>query len=150
MDFYIGPDPGPRSCLRLLSKEVLLSGERAVLCRAKHPLADATSLKELRDAEWITTSITPKAENEIGDLFKRYRLPEPTLALQSQSALTLLTCLTNSDLLAMAPAQWTDSPIASRLLTTIPVKEELSARADHRRHAVGCPARARRNAFCST
>jgi DNA-binding transcriptional LysR family regulator len=81
----------------------------------------------LRDAEWITTSITPKAENEIGDLFKRYRLPEPTLALQSQSALTLLTCLTNSDLLAMAPAQWTDSPIANRLLTTIPVQEGLSA-----------------------
>ena len=110
-----------------LQKEVLFSGERAVLCRARHPLANATSLKELRDAEWITTSITPKAENEIGDLFKRYRLPEPTLALQSQSALTLLTCLTNSDLLAMAPAQWTDSPIANRLLTTIPVKEELSA-----------------------
>jgi DNA-binding transcriptional LysR family regulator len=98
-----------------------------VLCRAKHPLAGATSLKQLCDAEWITTSITPNAENEIGDLFKRHRLPEPTLVLQSQSALTLLTCLTNSDLLAMAPSHWTDSPIASRLLTTIPVKEELSA-----------------------
>jgi DNA-binding transcriptional LysR family regulator len=126
VDFYIGPDPG----LKLpaaLQREVLLTGERAVLCRTKHPLAHATSLKELRHAEWITTSITPKAENEIGDLFRRYRLPEPLLALQSQSALTLLTCLTNSDLLAMAPAQWTDTPIASRLLTTIPVKEELSA-----------------------
>ena len=126
MDFYIGPDPG----LKLppgLQKELLFSGERAVLCRAKHPLANATSLKELRHAEWITTSITPKAENEIGDLFKRYRLPEPTLALQSQSALTLLTCLMSSDLLAMAPAQWKDSPIANRLLTTIPVKEQLSA-----------------------
>jgi LysR family transcriptional regulator of abg operon len=126
VDFYIGPDPG----LKLPSavqKEFLFSGERAVLCRAKHPLANATSLKELRHAEWITTSITPKAENEIGDLFKRYRLPEPTLALQSQSALTLVTCLTSSDLLAMAPAQWKDSPIANRLLTTIPVKEQLSA-----------------------
>ena len=126
VDFYIGPDPGLK-LPAVLRKEVLLSGERAVLCRARHPLANATSLKQLRDAEWITTSITPKAENEIGDLFKRYRLPEPTLALQSQSALTLLTCLTNSDLLAMAPAQWTASPIANRLLTTIPVKEELSA-----------------------
>jgi LysR family transcriptional regulator of abg operon len=126
VDFYVGPDPG----LKLpaaLQKEILLPGERAVLCRARHPLANATSLKELRHAEWVTTSITPKAENEIGDLFKRYRLPEPTLALRSQSALTLLTCLTNSDLLAMAPPQWTQSPIAGRLLTTIPVREELSA-----------------------
>jgi LysR family transcriptional regulator, regulator of abg operon len=46
--------------------------------------------------------------------------------LQSQSALTLLTCLTNSDLLAMAPEQWVNSPIAAQLLRTIPVKEDLS------------------------
>ena len=113
---YIGPDPG----LRLppgLNGEVLLAGRRAVLCRSKHPLAHAVSLKELQDAEWITTSITPKAENEIGDLFRRHGLREPTLALQSQSALTLFTCLANSDLLAMAPAQWMDSPFANRILT---------------------------------
>ena len=105
----------------------MLSGERAVLCRLRHPLANATSLKQLQDAQWITTSITPRAENEIGDLFKAYGLPDPALAMQCQSALTLLTCLTNTDLLAMAPAQWTASPIANRLLTTIPVEEELSA-----------------------
>jgi LysR family transcriptional regulator of abg operon len=125
VDFYIGPDPG----LRLpatLKKETLFSAGRAVLCRVKHPLANAKSLKELHDAEWITTSITPKAESEIGDVFKRHHLPEPKLVLQSQSALTLLTCLTNSDLLAMAPAQWVDSPIAAQLLRTIPVKEKLS------------------------
>jgi LysR family transcriptional regulator of abg operon len=126
VDFYIGPDPG-LPLPSVLQKETLLTRERAVLCRIKHPLAGATSLDQLRDAEWITTSITPKAENEIGDLFKRYGLPEPTLVLQSQSALTLLTCLANSDLLAMAPAEWTASPIANRILTTIQVKEELSA-----------------------
>jgi LysR family transcriptional regulator, regulator of abg operon len=126
VDFYIGPDPGLRFPATL-KKETLLSSKRAVLCRMKHPLAGATSLKELREAEWITTSITPKAENEIGDVFKCYRLPEPKLVLQSQSALTLLTCLTNSDLLAMAPPQWVDSPIAHQLLRTIAVTEELSA-----------------------
>jgi len=126
IDFYIGPDPG----LRLpsaLQKETLMSGGRAVLCRAGHPLVKSTSLKQLAGAEWITTSITLRAESEIGDLFKRYKLPEPTLVLQSQSALTLLTCLANSDLLAMAPPQWVDSPFATRVLSTIPVREELSA-----------------------
>jgi LysR family transcriptional regulator, regulator of abg operon len=126
VDFYIGPDPG-LALPAVLHSEVLFSGRRAVLCRSRHPLANATSLEELQDAEWITTSITPKAENEIGDLFKRYGLREPTLALQSQSALTLLTCLANSDLLAMAPTQWMDSPFANRILTTIEVREELSA-----------------------
>lgn len=126
IDFFIGPDPG----LRLpptLRKEVLAPGERAVLCRAGHPLAGATSLTQLQKAEWITTSITPKAENEIGDLFRRHRLAPPTLALQCQSALTLVTCLTNSDLLAMAPPHWIESPIAGRLLRKIPVREELAA-----------------------
>src|ERR1700722_19149603 len=126
VDFYVGPDPG-LSLRPVLHKEHLLTGRRAVLCRPKQPLANARSLEDLITAEWITTSITPKAENEIGDLFKRHGLPEPTLALRSQSALTLLTCLANSDLLAMAPAEWTVSPIANRLLTTIRVKEELSA-----------------------
>jgi LysR family transcriptional regulator, regulator of abg operon len=126
VDFYVGPDPG-LALPPVLDKEVLLSGRRAVLCRANHPLAKASSLKALASAEWITTSITPKAENEIGDLFKRHGLPEPTLALQSQSALTLLTCLASSDLLAMAPTQWLDSPFANKVLTTIPVREELSA-----------------------
>ena len=143
VDFYIGPDPGLK-LPAVLQKEVLLSGERAVLCRARHPLASATSLKELRDAEWITTSITPKAENEIGDLFKRYRLPEPKLALQCQSALTLLTCLTNSDLLAMAPAQWTDSPIARPPADDDPGQGGIVGAADHRGHAVRRPAGARR------
>jgi LysR family transcriptional regulator of abg operon len=126
VDFYVGPDPG-LNLPRALHKKILLEGRRAVLCRSKHPLANATSLKDLINAEWITTSITPKAEKELGELFKRYGLPEPTLAMRSQSALTLLTCLAHSDLLAMAPAQWTMSPFANRVLTAIKVKEELSA-----------------------
>ncbi|MGA8321360.1 MAG: LysR substrate-binding domain-containing protein [Xanthobacteraceae bacterium] len=126
VDFYIGPDPG-LALPPVLHGEVLFSGRRAVLCRGDHPLVKASSLKALVGAEWITTSITRKAENEIGDLFKRYGLPEPILSLQSQSALTLLTCLANSDLLAMAPTQWLESPFANRVLTTIPVREELSA-----------------------
>ena len=126
VDLYVGPDPGLTLPLTL-QKEQLFAGRRAVLCRMGHPLARATSLKELVSAEWITTSITPKAESELGDLFKQHALPPPLLALRSQSSLTLLTCLANSDLLAMVPAQWVDSPFANRVLTAIPVKEELRA-----------------------
>jgi DNA-binding transcriptional LysR family regulator len=124
-DFYIGPD-ADLNLPPALHKETLLTGRRTVLCRINHPLIGATSLKQLVDAEWITTSITAKAENELGDLFKRHGLPAPNLALQCQSALTLLTCLANSDLLAMAPSQWTES-FANHIVTTIPVKEDLSA-----------------------
>ena len=126
VDFAIGPDPGLR-LPAILRKEMLLQNRRAVICRTKHPLLRARSLRELVDAEWISTSITPRAENEIGDVFRFYGLPEPKLALRSQSALTLLTCLAHSDLLAMAPTQWLESALANRLLTTINVKEELAA-----------------------
>jgi LysR family transcriptional regulator, regulator of abg operon len=126
VDFYVGPDPGLR-LPRTLRKKALFAGRRAVLCRLKHPLARAISLKELVGAEWITTSITPKAEKELGALFKHHGLAAPKLVLRSQSALTLLTCLAHSDLLAMAPAQWTLTPFANRILTAIPVAEELSA-----------------------
>lgn len=126
VDLYVGPDPGLALPLTL-QKELLFAGRRTVLCRIGHPLAQARSLSELVNAEWITTSITPRAENELGDLFKLHALPPPLLALRSQSSLTLLTCLANSDLLAMVPAQWLDSPFAERVLTAIPVKEELRA-----------------------
>ena len=125
VDFYVGPDPGLKlpSALR---KEPMLSGDRAVLCRTGHPLAKSTSLNQLVGAEWITTSITLKAESELGDLFKRHKLAKPTLAMQTQSALTLLTCLANSDLLAMAPTQWVESPFANHVITTIQIREELT------------------------
>jgi LysR family transcriptional regulator, regulator of abg operon len=88
-------------------------------------LAESTSLKELAEAGWVTTSITAQAENELGGLFERYQLPKPHLAVQVQSALTLLTCLANSDLLAMAPTQWVDSPFTTQIIRKIEIKEEL-------------------------
>ena len=136
IDFYIGPDPGLR-LPPVLHKEILLTGKRAVLCRTSHPLIGATSLKELVDAEWISTSITPKAENEIGDLFKRNGLRKPTLALQSQSALTLLTCLEHSDLLAMAPTQWMEFGADQSHSDDDQRQGRARRAADHRHHPIG-------------
>ena len=53
VDFYIGPDPGLRFPAAL-KKETLLTSKRAVLCRMKHPLAGATSLKGLRARQSVS------------------------------------------------------------------------------------------------
>lgn len=98
-----------------------------MICRVGHPLAAATSLAGLCDAGWATTSITIEAGDEIGALFTQHGLPPPKLALRSQSALTLITCLLHSDILAMVPVQWTEFSLTRDLLTTIAVKEELAA-----------------------
>ena len=126
VDFYVGVDPG-RKVAPGLKRELISANRRTVLCRCNHPMAAATTLAQLCEAEWATTSITAKADDEIGATFKRYGLPQPRTVLRSQSALTLMTCLLNSDLLAMVPVQWNEAPLTRGLLTTIPVVEELSA-----------------------
>ncbi len=126
VDFYIGPDPAG-TLPPGLSRAVLGASRRTVLCRVGHPLATATSLRELGGARWATTSITAAARDEMGVLFERHGLPPPQLAFRSQSALTLITCLSHSDLLAMAPVQWSAFPLTRSVLTTIPVREELAA-----------------------
>lgn len=126
VDFYIGPDGGAQPVPQL-SREVLFHNRRIVLCRAGHPLAAATSLRELVGQDWVTTSITADAGDEINAFFARHGLPPPRLAVRSQSALTLLTCLANSDLLAMVPAQWERFEMTGKALITIKVEEELTA-----------------------
>lgn len=126
VDFYIGPDGGAQPVPQL-SREVLFHNRRIVLCRAGHPLATATSLRELVGQDWVTTSITADASDEINAFFARYSLQPPRLAVRSQSALTLLTCLANSDLLAMVPAQWERFEMTGKALTTIKVEEKLTA-----------------------
>ena len=126
VDFYAGPDPGNKLAPELAS-EILFQNRRTVLCRTSHPLAKATSLRQLSEAHWISNSITWEAEDEIGILFRQLALPPPRIALRSQSALTLMTCLSHSDLLGMVPVQWSAFALTRGLLTTISVTEELAA-----------------------
>ena len=126
VDFYIGVDPG-RKVAPELSRELVSANRRAVLCRSGHPLASVTSLAQLCKAEWATTSITAEAGDELGAIFKQHKLPPPNLVLRSQSALTLMTCLLHSDLLAMVPVQWNEAALTHGLLTTVPIAEELLA-----------------------
>ena len=126
VDFYIGPAAGSEPVSEL-TEEVLFTNRRVVLCRARHPLAGATSLRDLVDADWVTTSITLDARDEIGILFEQNGLPPPRLAVRCQSALTLMTCLAHSDLLAMVPVQWSEFALTRDVLKTIGVVEELAA-----------------------
>jgi DNA-binding transcriptional LysR family regulator len=126
IDFYIGPEP-ERSLPDGLTQQKLFDNTRTVLARRGHALAGAKSLRELADAEWASTSITHRAEEELRELFSSHGLPPPRLTLQSQSALTLIVCLANSDLLTMVPKQWTRFPIIEGTLVPIAVREKLPA-----------------------
>ena len=126
LDCYIGPPPGAPAETGLVV-EKLFDNSRVIIGRKGHPLARARSLRDLIGAEWVTTSITRKAEEELGPLFAQHGLPAPKLVMQSHSALTFIVAITSSDLLMMLPVQWITSPLTRDLFQTISVTEPLPA-----------------------
>lgn len=125
IDCYIGPIP--QELPVELTAENLFDNSRVILGRKGHPLALAKSLSELVEAEWITTSITLKAEEELGPLFEQHELPPPRLVMQAHSALTFLVAMAYSDLLMMLPVQWVRFPLWGDALQPINVRELLPA-----------------------
>ena len=125
VDCYIGPAPG--EVAPDLLREKLFDNTRIIVARKGHPLAQAGFLRDLVGAEWITTSITQIAEEELGPLFASNGLPAPKLVLQAHSTLTFLVALVYSDLLMMLPIQWIQSPLLRHLVQPIHVKELLPA-----------------------
>ena len=127
VDLYAGvaPNvpPGPE-----LVQEVLFHNLRVVVARHGHPLSRAGSLAELKDAEWVSTSITDVADAEFGELFRAHRLPAPRVAARTAGGtLSLITLLSSTDLLAIVPRQWTEhAPLASTL-AKIAVREKIAA-----------------------
>ena len=125
VDLYVGPAPS-EVAPELLS-EKLFDNTRIIVGRKGHPLAQARSLRDLIDAEWITTSITYRAEEELGPLFAQHGLPPPKLVMQLRSTLSFLVAVAYSDLLMMVPIQWTQSPLLRDAIQPIRVSELLPA-----------------------
>ena len=125
LDCYFGPVPSTMP--PELYSEKLFDNTRLIIGRKGHPLAKARSIKALSKAEWITTSITHNAAEEIGPLFAQHGLPPPKLVMQAHSSLTFLTAVFYSDLLMMSPIQWIQSPLLRVSVAPIRVKELLPA-----------------------
>lgn len=125
LDLYIGAAPGDAPSADL-TVEKLMDNKRVVIGRRGHPLSGARSLRALAGAQWITTTVTARAEEEFTDVFVRHKLPAPRLGAQIESALSLLALLVSTDMLAIAPKQWAESALTRDHLAIIPVKEPLA------------------------
>jgi LysR family transcriptional regulator, regulator of abg operon len=126
LDIYVGPLAEDKISSEFIA-EKLLDNERIVFCRKGHELADATSLSELCESDWISTAVTVRADAELSPIFENYNLPAPRIALYAHSALTMMTAAAGSDLLTMLPKQWEQFAWAQSLLHRIKVKEFLPA-----------------------
>lgn len=126
VDLYIGPPPQETTGSDLVV-ERLFSNTRVILGRKGHPLSHARSLRELIDAQWLSTSVFLKSDDELGPLFAEHGLPAPRLVVQAHSALTMLVAIAYSDLLGMLPVQWTEFALTRDSLQRIDVAEPLPA-----------------------
>ncbi|HSV80558.1 MAG TPA: LysR substrate-binding domain-containing protein [Ramlibacter sp.] len=126
VDFYLGAAPH-QPVAPGLNVRHLFDNTRTIVGRKGHPLARARSLKELADAEWATTSVEYRAEEDLARLFQAHGLPAPRVVLATRSALSLIVGLAYSDLLAMLPRQWEDFPLTRDALQVIRLKEVLPA-----------------------
>ena len=124
IDIYVGPPPMQTPGPELLV-ENLFPNTRVILGRKGHPLAHARSLRELIDAQWLSTSAFLKSDEELAPLFADHGLPAPRLLVQGHSALTMLVAMAYSDLLGMLPVQWTEFPLTRDALQRINVVEPL-------------------------
>ena len=126
LDFYVGPLSEENLPGSLIS-ELLFENQRVIFGRLGHPLAKAKTLRELVDANWISTSVTHQSEFELAPVFEHHDLPAPRIMLHAQSALTMVLAAASSDLLTMLPRQWLQFPGISQLLMPINVIEPLAA-----------------------
>lgn len=124
LDFYIGPRPlGDLDTGYEL--QLLFRNTRLVVCRQGHPLAQASSLRELLAADWIMTGLSQPIEIEFEKQFSVHCLPAPKSVTQMLTTLPLVALLAATDALAFLPQQWISSTIFKSTLQSIPVKEAL-------------------------
>ncbi len=126
IDFYVGAAPRevPAPGLKL---QRLFANVRTVVCRQGHPLQRVRSLKALANADWATTAIDYNAEEDLSRLFAQHGLAPPHVVLHARTALSLLTAITSTDLLAMLPVQWESFAATRSALHAIRVRERLPA-----------------------
>lgn len=125
IDFYLGASPQGPLAPGLVS-QTLFANTRLVFCRKGHPLAGVRSLKALAQAEWLTTSLTSNAAEDMNTLFASFKLPPPQIKLQANSAMSVMVALASTNLLAMLPEQWDDFDFTQGL-QVIRLRERLPA-----------------------
>lgn len=127
IDFYVGPLDEHLSAATLLV-EKLFDNRRMVVARKGHPLAGATRLAELSDAQWVRPSFsTQYGEVEFETMFESAGLREPEVVVHCQSALMTLLAVANSDLLTVLPMQWLNFAPSREGLQTIDLVDSLYA-----------------------
>jgi len=114
-----------------LNIERMYRSDAGVIARRGHPRANATSVRDLADCEWLTVrsdNIIGGAENRLLSLFKTEALGAPKVVITAESLLETLHIVSETDYLTIEPRALVDFKLFSSALVTIPIREALDPR----------------------
>lgn len=111
----------------------LYASDPVVVCRRGHPLAAATSLRQLAGCQWIATRAPHQPGIAAGtapasrlvDLFAEHRLPPPKIFVTTEALFDALHLIIETDCLSLEPSVVTRHRSFSRMLTTVPIRERV-------------------------
>jgi DNA-binding transcriptional LysR family regulator len=129
LDFVMCP-LSPKACDIDLHIERLYSSKASVIARKGHPLAEARSVRDLADCQWISVrpaGVAGSAENHLNELFKAQGLPPPKIAITTESLLEILHIISETDYLTIEPCLLPSMKLFSSSLISISIREPLES-----------------------
>ncbi|WP_206244662.1 LysR family transcriptional regulator [Novosphingobium terrae] len=122
IELYVGPIPRERFGADL-TVDLLFENQRIIVGRQGHPLSQATSIMDLKDAQWVATPVMMDSENEVNAIYTAVDMPPPNIVAQASSGLSILSIVASSDLLAPLPHLWSDFISSTKFACIIPIKQ---------------------------
>ncbi|PCE32970.1 LysR substrate-binding domain-containing protein [Burkholderia ubonensis] len=105
----------------------LYASRSLIVARNGHPLASATSLAELVDADWLMNPSPESSTQALFNCFVAHGLPVPSRIVECPSFGLAHSLMMGSDLLAAMPEQLLDVDWARDRLVVLPIRDRLPA-----------------------
>lgn len=99
----------------------------AVVVRPSHPLAGATSLRDLHQCDWLHQGTSNSASVLIRRIFEEHKLPVPLISVESRSLTATIMMLQTMDLIAVLPRAMLESAGVKGTLVALNLNEKLGA-----------------------
>lgn len=110
--------------------ERLYRSKTSVIARKGHPLAQARSVHDLADCQWISVrpaGVAGSAEKHLIELFSAQGLPPPKIVITTESLLEILHIISETDYLTIEPSLLPGMKLFSSALTSISISEPLQS-----------------------
>jgi DNA-binding transcriptional LysR family regulator len=125
LDFSIGLAAPRALSANFVARDLFRCG-LAIVGRTGHPLANATSLRDLAAQNWVMTMREDMHEQRHSNMLKRHGLKlSATQVHYARSTLVSMAMIEGSDMLTVCPWPLVESPLMRSRMIALPIKDEL-------------------------